>query len=236
MSNLIAALIPTDPTELRRLSANLQWVAIMLAVFAVLVQVAKHLTDIRERRITAEHGALREAERQQAETELSARAASALETAARSNEIAERERQARLQLEARLAPRTLTAAQQAQLATALRPFAGRAVDIFNVGVGREIADISSQIESVLQRAGVQARRWTIMGGASVRGVVFQTRPFMSPIDQDLVGNLLAQLINCGIDAGHHGTFEGDGVPASVTGPSWEPDHVAAVRVFIGDKP
>lgn len=233
---MLASWIPDDPAELRRLSANLQWIAITLAVFAVAVQIAKHLTDIRERRISTEQNAVREAARAKVDAELGARAASALEAAAKSNEAAERERQARLQLEARIAPRSIPAEAQLRLVGSLRASAGRAVDIFCVGVGREIAEFSEQLESVMRKAGVNVRRWTVMGGASAKGVVFQTRPSPGAEDNALTATLIDSLNAAGISAGFHGTFTGDNVPANVTGPSWDPDHIAAVRVFIGDKP
>lgn len=232
----LAAWIPDEPADLRRLSANLQWTAITLALCAVAVQVAKHLTDLREKRISAEQSAARDAERVKTDAELNTRAAAAVAAAAKSNEIAEREREARIKLEARMAPRRLPVDAQARLVTGLQSYAGRSVDIFAIGVGREIAEFSEQLESVLSSAGIAVRRWTVMGGASAKGVVFQTRPGVGTADTRLTAALIESLNAAGISAGFQGTFTGDKVPANVTGPTWDPDNISSVRVFVGDKP
>jgi len=62
----------TDPTALKRLSANLQWVAIALVVCGVVVQVVKHLVDLRERNVSTALSASKEDARIKKEQELQA--------------------------------------------------------------------------------------------------------------------------------------------------------------------
>lgn len=82
-----------------------------------------------------------------------ARIAEANRAASEANAIAERERLARLQLEARLADRTLTAEQQARLTAALMPFRGTEVDIVIFGDTPEISIIAGMILDCLHKAG-----------------------------------------------------------------------------------
>jgi tetratricopeptide (TPR) repeat protein len=60
----------TDPTALKRLSANLQWCAIALVVCGVVVQVVKHLVDLRERSVSAALSAAKDQSRIKKEQEL----------------------------------------------------------------------------------------------------------------------------------------------------------------------
>jgi hypothetical protein len=103
-------------------------------------------------------------------------AARATQQAAQSNEIAERERLARLQLEARLADRTLTTEQQNRLVASLRSSNGITVDVVTYGDTPEISIISHLLIELMQRAGWTIRPVTAMGGqGAVRGILVGTR-------------------------------------------------------------
>jgi hypothetical protein len=93
------------------------------------------------------------------------------ERAASANETAERERLARLQLEARLAPRVLTSDQQKSIGVALRRLGTFSVQIFTYSDVTEVTNIGNAIGAALAHAG-----WTVgfaqaQGGISVSGIV-----------------------------------------------------------------
>ena len=79
-------------------------------------------------------------------------AAKATLQAASSNEIAERERLARLQLEARLADRILSPAQQQSITTSLRPLGDFPTQVFWYADTTEVTRIADTIPSMLKGA------------------------------------------------------------------------------------
>ena len=78
--------------------------------------------------------------------------------AADANKIAEQERLARLQLEARLAPRSLSSEQAADLTSKLREFSGTKIDICEYPNDFEVARLTNPIVESLKAAG-----WTVNG-------------------------------------------------------------------------
>jgi hypothetical protein len=102
--------------------------------------------------------------------------------AAEANRIAEQERLARVELEARLAPRTLSLEQQVRIRSELTKLAGQYVTITFINDSFEAAAFASQIRDVLSGA-----KWVITlfapmtpGGnglpTSIRGVGLMTEP------------------------------------------------------------
>jgi hypothetical protein len=161
-------------------------------------------------------------------------AGEANERAASANEIAERERLARLQLEARLADRALTPAQQAHIASILRAFGPRRKDILIVGNTPEISRITNAIAAALVQAG-----WTIgntgsaMGG-SAAGVLIATR---LGVAQDVVAaadSLSSLLREAGILSDRIPQYNDD-LPAALTG-TWDTKNTAPIRMIVGTKP
>jgi hypothetical protein len=102
---------------------------------------------------------LAESERQRAQiASLSHDTAQANAHAADANKVAEQERLARLQLEQRLAPRTLTVTQGVELVAALRKFTNQKYVFVTYQDDREAIGFAEQINAVLQAAGWQIER------------------------------------------------------------------------------
>lgn len=97
--------------------------------------------------------------------------ARANERAAAANEVAEKERLARLQLEARLAPRSLSQVQRDEIANAIRPLGSYSLQIFTYSDVTEVSAIADALARTVNAAG-----WTVavahaQGGIVVTGIV-----------------------------------------------------------------
>lgn len=141
------------------------------------------------------------AEAQQAAAEASAKAegfrrdiALANERAAAANATAERERLARLQLEARLADRVVTEAQTSRLVAAFAPLKGHTVEVGIFGDNPDISRVANTILECLKRAGAEFRFFSPLGGASgVRGVIIGIKADASPSVKGVAGSFVATL-------------------------------------------
>ena len=100
--------------------------------------------------------------------------------AAEANRIAEQERLARLQLEARLADRILLPIQEQNLEKAFAGLNGKSVDVAVIGDTMEIAQFSSKIIDCMRKAGVLLTISRPIGGGSVRGVLVGVRADAPP--------------------------------------------------------
>jgi hypothetical protein len=112
---------------------------------------------------------------------LNREAAEANERAAEANRLAEQERLARVELEARLAPRTLSVRQQARIHSELTKLAGRYVTITFINDSFEAAAFASQIRDVFNQAGWVITQFSAMtpGGNGlpiVKGILIMTEP------------------------------------------------------------
>jgi hypothetical protein len=160
--------------------------------------------------------------------------AKANQEAARATETAEREKLARLQLEARLADRALTPQQQATITSRLTTLSGVVLDAVVWGDTPEIQIISGQVLEAIRKAG-----WTIHtgqaggGGAAVRGILIGTR---AGADENAVraGNLIVSALqSAGLAAGPW-AFEQLPQPAIMFNSDFS--GTAPIRLFIGSKP
>jgi hypothetical protein len=160
--------------------------------------------------------------------------AKANERAADANRMAEQERLARLQLEARLADRTLSPAQQAALTERLKAWSGVTVDVIIWGDTPEITIISSQVLEVMRRA-----NWTIQsghaggGGGAVRGILVGTSPDADANDIAASAALVSALQSAGLAAGSW-KFAEMQPPMVMFRTSFT--GKAPIRIFIGSKP
>lgn len=103
--------------------------------------------------------------------------ARANERAAAANATAERERLARLQLEARLADRIVHENQRLRLKAAFAKIKGETVEIGVFGDSMEIAGVAGAIRECLIEAGVLLHNFSPLGGGSgVQGVLIGTSP------------------------------------------------------------
>jgi hypothetical protein len=160
--------------------------------------------------------------------------AKANEGAARATETAERERLARLQLEARLADRTLTPAQQAHIAAALRVIGPRRIDVLIVGNTPEISRITNAVTAAVGQAG-----WTIgnMGsamGGSAAGILVGTHLGVAQDVNAAADSLVSLLREAGIVSDRIPQYNDD-LPAALTG-NWDTHNTAPIRIIVGTKP
>jgi len=161
--------------------------------------------------------------------------AQANERAASANETAERERFARLQLEARLADRTLTPLQQTLLVADLTPSSGTVIDIAIFGDSAEISGIGRLIVESLTRAG-----WTVhfaaamSGQATVKGILVGTRANSDQAITQASALLIRSLQKQNLSAGPW-AFEQMTWPSAFMG-TGNMKYDAPIRMFIGSKP
>lgn len=166
--------------------------------------------------------------------------AKANEGAARATETAERERLARLQLEARLADRIFTPDQQRRCTSALTPSKGITVDVSVFGDTLEIANFSASVLGCLRQAGLLVNTSNpIGGGTAARGVLVGVKPGAPPAVTRIADVLIAILresVGPGV-----GPWDFDKLisssGASMVSQATGADKVgeAPIRLFIGSK-
>lgn len=159
--------------------------------------------------------------------------AKANERAAEANRIAEQEKLARLQLEARLADRTLTTAQQSAIASRLAPFSGTVVDAAIWGDTPEIQIISSQLLDAIRKAGWVIQPGQAMGGGAVRGILVGTSPAADENTVRAATALVASIQEAGL-AGGSWPFDQLRTPNAMMNSGFT--GTAPIRLFIGSKP
>lgn len=159
------------------------------------------------------------------------RIAEAERRAAEANKIAEGEKLARLQIEERLAPRSLTNDQIINISKTMAPLGAQNIDFFVYPNDVEIMDLAQQIAGALQG-------WTIkgvqpLGGGPVSGILVEYDPSDLPASiraKALVGALTI----CGLKVGGPTPTlptPADKLPAFLgSGPI-----VASIRLTVGKK-
>jgi hypothetical protein len=158
--------------------------------------------------------------------------AKANERAASANETAERERLARLELEARLADRVLTPQAKEQLARlAAKLPKGSKIDILIYGDSLEIANIMVSIRDSLA-TNANVRVWKVTGGGSVRGILIGTDPKSDPKIAEVAAGIAPVLNASSIAAGpwEFQELEPRGMRSGPPEPSDAP-----IRISIGSK-
>ncbi|MGB9071225.1 MAG: hypothetical protein WCC22_01020 [Terriglobales bacterium] len=138
-----------------------------------------------------------------------------------------------LELQARLADRTLSAQQRSALIDQLKPWAGVDVDVLIWGDTAEIEIISGQILESLKNAGWSLHTGHAGGGGAVRGILVGTRADADSGTALAANTLISGLQSAGLAAGPWKFNEMAQPPimfnSSFTGK-------AAIRLFIGSKP
>jgi hypothetical protein len=164
--------------------------------------------------------------------------ARANERAAFASETAERERLARLQLEARLADRTLTPEQQDSLVSALHAFAGTTIDVVEWGDASEVSAISESLEQLLLRSGWTVRSVAALPGqAIVTGILVGTRSGSDPATEHAVARLIEALHAANLSASSWAFEKMPWPKAFMSGKPSIPgtQYDAPIRMFIGSK-
>lgn len=162
--------------------------------------------------------------------------AQANERAAEANRIAEQERLARLQIEARLADRIITPFQEQKMQEAFAPLKGKTVEVVVLGDTVEISQFSSKIIDAIRRAGVLMNLSRPLGGPSARGVLVGVRADAPPEFKQAADTFIAILQQTVPGGVGHQEFE----KLAYNGPSiFSKDKVAEpnsrLRIWIGSK-
>lgn len=165
--------------------------------------------------------------------------ARANERAASANETAERERLARLQLEARLADRVLTPDQQSRITAA---FKGQMVEVVIFGETPEISIFSGSIVDSIAKSedvGITVKR-SIGSGTAVRGILVGVKQNADASVQQ-VADLFIHILQETVDGGV-GSWDFDKLTApsglfstQKNGKPTKPGETAPLKIFIGSK-
>jgi hypothetical protein len=100
------------------------------------------------------------------------RAAHAEERAAEATSRTEEERVKRLELEASIQPRRLTADQKAKLTSVLKPFSAIPITLdWVAGGGQESADLASDINDALMSAGIAIKSRNLLMDQYFKGII-----------------------------------------------------------------
>jgi hypothetical protein len=155
--------------------------------------------------------------------------------AAEANRIAEGERLARVRIEERLAPRSLTQAQIAGLTNRLKPYSGTPVDILQFGESPEITNFRALIEQPLRAAGWNFVSSTAVGSGSLIGIAVALVEGSPKTDETTAEALLSALNAEGILTANGGLVKREAWPGFVMAPPGIPTNKAAIRIYIGSK-
>ena len=165
--------------------------------------------------------------------------------AAEANQKAEAERLDRLKQELRIAPQDLAGQPRSELVALFRSFGAQSVDVFEYAEGSspDTAPFAQTMIAVFTEAGWRARYWTTIGGAGVvTGVVVATRQGSDENIEGAANSIVLGLRHWDFAASrwdqHFTTNDAKEIPgtAGVSGPTWDANDVASIRVFVGPKP
>ena len=163
--------------------------------------------------------------------------AKANEQAARSNQIAEQERLARMQLEAKLQPRSFTPEQAQKMVDSLKRFAGTRADLIKIGDATELTRFATLIQGILNAAGWNlAGPWSTMGGVSGSGVFVGARAGADAAVTAATDALVSEITTTGNVVTRIPEFTDKDTPGALMGPPWDASKMAPVRIYVGDKP
>jgi len=165
--------------------------------------------------------------------------------AAEANQKAEAERLERLKLELPMAPQDLAEQPRSELVALFRSFGAQSVDVFAYpeGSSPDTHSFAQTMIAVFTEAGWRARYWTTIGGAGVvTGVAVATRQGSDEYIESAANSIVLGLRHWDFAASrwdqHFTTNDAKEIPgtASVSGPTWDANDVAPIRVFVGTKP
>ena len=171
--------------------------------------------------------------------------AAAIARAAEANQKAEAERLERLKLELPIAPQDLAGQPRSELVALFRSFGAQSVDVFAYpeGSSPDTHSFAQTMIAVFTEAGWRARYWTTIGGAGVvTGVAVATRQGSDEYIESAANSIVLGLRHWDFAASrwdqHFTTNDAKEIPgtASVSGPTWDANDVAPIRVFVGTKP
>ena len=158
--------------------------------------------------------------------------------AAEADKKAEEERLARVQIEARLAPRLLAGTDHVLFVKRMSALKGTQADLTMHGSAGEITDIGHSVLDALREAGWDMAAASMTSAAPVRGIIVDTTPPNVSIGPLLVDTLNAVGLVSNLQPGasqeidHFGGLR-SGIPGARQIKSSRP---APIRIIIGAKP
>ena len=164
------------------------------------------------------------------------RAAEAQQRAAEANLRAEEERLARLKIEERLAPRSLTRAQQATLTGRLKPFPGTAINVLQIGESPEITNFRSQLVSAIRAAGWRVIASVAVGSGAGVGIGVGTVDDADAPAATAATALQSALREIGLAVEDLGRQKREAWPGFVMRPTGEEVNKAPIRLYVASKP
>jgi hypothetical protein len=190
--------------------------------------------------------ASRKAEAEQRDAAEARRDAAAVNArAAEANQKAETESVERLTQEQQVAPQDLPGQARSELVSLFRSFGAQSVDVFAYADGSSpnTAAFAQTMLAVFTEAGWRTRYWTTTGGAGVvTGVGVATRQGSDENIEGAANSIVLGLRHWDFAASrwdqHFTTSDAKEIPgaAEVSGPTWDANDVAPIRVFVGIKP
>jgi hypothetical protein len=156
---------------------------------------------------------------------------------AEANQKAEEERLARMKIEERLAPRSITVQQVQKVAEAISEFSGTDVAVMVAGETQEIGSVAQAVVAMLRVAGWKSDSWIWTGVGPFSGINVATKPAASQAEEGAPEALVKALIDVGLAAASM-TWppdNWDSFGGLLNGPpQW--DKAAPIRIVIGAKP
>ena len=169
--------------------------------------------------------------------EFEAGIADARARAAEANKIAEEERLKRVEIEAKLAPRTMDPKQIADLAIRLQMIGKRDVDVMVHGETPEMVRIGQSIVLALTNAGWNIKAWTVTsGGIAVTGIVVAVNPNADAGTKQAAQKLLEALHHEGLWVISWTPPDWTALSGLMNGPPLDKSKLAPIRILIGTKP
>lgn len=154
---------------------------------------------------------------------------------ASANMATEEIRNENLKLQQKLAPRSLTQGQRDALRDRAKFFGTQHIDVIVVGSSLEVWNFEHDIVGPLSEAGWEVSTWNAAIGLHCAGVVIDIKKGSDGGVDHIAGELEIALRLAGIESARGHGF-GDEPPSIAVGYAWNKKTMAAIRVYIGDKP
>jgi hypothetical protein len=140
-----------------------------------------------------------------------------------------------LKLQEKLAPRTISSEQKVALVKFVESMGPHDLDVIVVGDTYEISSFQQKLLEPFLSAKWRVRVWSAGPGLTVTGIVISVKNNPSPEVESLASQLLTVLNNSKIGAGVGPRFDTD-LPTVLSGPTWDKNKIAPVRIYLGEKP
>ena len=156
---------------------------------------------------------------------------------AEANQKAEEERLARVKIEERLAPRSITPQQVQKLVEAISEFSGTDAAVMVAGETQEIGGVAKAVVAMLRIARWKSDSWIWTGIGPFVGINVAVKPAASQAEENAAEALVKALHEAGLEAQRFTwpPANWDSFGGMLNGPpQW--DKAAPIRIVIGAKP